>query len=141
MKKLLISLMFLSSFSAFSETFNFTYTGFEGRTRVFLSCSYAESSALSILETIGATDVTTRCSGGITPVGSAFPVNLTVEFTFPASGTTSEVKSRSFSSNCFFDTKFVTRFASEFKDRVLLLKSRSHCFNSDSSYLFEVQTI
>lgn len=89
MKLLIIATLLVSS--AFSQVINtVNVTNNEGftifnRTNnggiVFYSCDIVEYATRDLLQALGATDVSARCTGGFTPWGTATPANVSVTFT------------------------------------------------------------
>src|SRR5690606_31684455 len=76
MKKILGLLVLVSSLSAFAakEKVSINYSGFEGWGRTYYACDYVEYQAESFLKLFGATEIDVRCTGGIQPYGSAWPI-------------------------------------------------------------------
>ena len=133
---LLLGALTFSFYAQATETVNFTYFGNEGRNRIYLSCYYVENAVDSILAELGATNVDTRCTGGI-DYGFYTPVRVTTKFDLPVNANTVKIKS-DFNSNCYFDVKFINNLVRNVEG-LEKLSGSSHCFNSDSSYNFTLQ--
>lgn len=135
MKKFLFVLLIsLNVFATTTEqNLNFYYSGFEGRNRVYLACDFAESSAIELLEQLGAYDIEVYCSGGI-DFGRMFPISLRGNYVVDnsRSGETIEIKSN-FNTNCYLNTRFLDNVLKTM-DHIEVVKKRSYCFDSDSSY-------
>jgi hypothetical protein len=114
-----------------NEEVGFTYWGYEGRNRSFLSCHYVEGASESILRELDATDVNVRCSGGI-EFNTYSPVRASAKFVLPVQEQIVKVKS-DFGANCYFDTTFIEEIARA-SDRIEIVSGSTHCFRPDSRY-------
>lgn len=136
--KFITFLFLLSSITAFAgeKTFNFFYSGNEGRNRVYLACDYAEDTAYSILEKLGAMDIELRCSGGISPSGFATPVSIRGTYYMGyIAQRDEELIITSNRGNCFFETKLID-YALEQFDNFTIVSRRRTCFNPNDSYKY-----
>lgn len=114
-----------------NEEVGFTYWGYEGRNRSFLSCHYVEGASESILRELDATDINVRCSGGI-DFNTYSPVRTTAKFVLPSQEQTVTIKS-DYNANCYFDTTFIKEIARE-SSRIEIVSGSTHCFRPDSRY-------
>lgn len=136
MKKLLVLFTLLMAFNAAAESFSHTFFGAQGRNRIYLSCYYVERAVDTFLDEIGATDITTTCTGGI-DYGYNMPVSVRSSFTLPTETKTVEIKS-DFNSNCYFDTEYIRYFVQKF-DNVKKLRGSTFCSRSESPYKITLQ--
>jgi hypothetical protein len=140
----------LLAFNAFAvefttTTFSHTDTGIDGFSRNYYSCDFAESALESHLETLGASNISVSCSGGIEYNWGMFPVNLAARFDMPSATpenhTRSEnirVSSRSFgNSSCNFHTKLLNKLLPLFTN-VAVNAKRTSCMDNDSRWSYDL---
>lgn len=136
MKKFMLLFTLLMAFNAAAESFNYTFFGTQGHNRVYLSCYYVENAVDNFLTEIGATDITTSCTGGI-DYGYYTPVRVHSSFTLPSESKTVKIKS-DYNSNCFFDVEYIRFFVNKF-DNIKKLNGSSFCSRSESPYRMTLQ--
>lgn len=142
MKKFLAILALVSSVSAFAakEKISIHYSGFEGWGRTYYACDYVEHQTESFLKLFGATQIDVRCTGGIQPYGSAWPVSLTATFETPTLvgnevETVEKVDGDSRSPACGLNTTIVKKLLPLFPN-VKVLKKNAGCGFSTSNYSY-----
>lgn len=144
MKTLLASIVLSISSFAFSETstVHFSYFGNDGRNQTYYACSYVEDEAYSHLETLGAMNIETRCSGGIQPWGVSMPISLTAKFTTPVvngNGTSVvEIEGDTWNPNCDLNTRMINAFLKEFQN-IKVLEKRDGCGFRSSNYYYKLE--
>lgn len=135
--------IFTLSFASIASTknFNFHYSGFEGRNRVYLSCSYAKYQTEKFLTQIGAKEISVQCYGGLQ--NSWFsPIRINASYqiiNFEPEDDNLVIKSH-FDSNCFFDTRLLSSLL-EKQEHLEITRKRTSCFNSDSRYFYFLKFI
>ena len=145
MRSALLTLTLLaSSFSVFSaeyisKSFQYSDSGRDGMTQNYYSCDSASDTLRDHLETLGAIDISVRCSGGI-DYGRYMPVNLTSSFkvtayTDPSTAKIDHVtiKSRMGDAPCFFNTKLLKEVVKHFPN-VYVDSKKASCFDNRTSW-------
>lgn len=146
MKKFLAILALVSSVSAFAakEKISIHYSGFEGWGRTYYACDYVEYQAESFLKLFGATQIDVRCTGGIQPYGSAYPISLTATFETPTLvgnevEVVEKVEGDFRSPACGLNTTIVKKLLPLFSNVKVLKKSDGCGFaSSNYSYTFSI---
>jgi len=144
MKFLFFSFLFLSSLNLFAAEVSFTHFGQEGNRQSYYACSYVEDQTFDILETLGATGIDVRCSGGITSGWYAGPVYVTARFDLPqvngSEESILELKGDVFNPACGLNVKIIKEVLKVFSN-ITVLKKQDHCAFSDSNYYFQLKVL
>jgi hypothetical protein len=138
------------AFNAFAvefttTTFRHTDTGMDGFSRNYYSCDFAEAALESHLESLGASNISVSCSGGIEQNWGFWPVNLTASFDIPAATSENHTRSQNSrlsssrfgNSSCYFNTKLLNKLLPLFTN-VKVNAKRATCMDSDSRWSYDV---
>ncbi|MBY0517623.1 MAG: hypothetical protein K2P81_11975 [Bacteriovoracaceae bacterium] len=141
----LLALVFCFQAAAF-ETVRFNYTDFgnDGFSRNYYSCSFAEATLESHLETLGASNISVNCFGGIESWGVS-PVSLSATFDVPTATAANHTRanavkiqsSNRFEQSCFFNTKLLKELVKVFPN-VENRSTRQSCFDNSSRWSWDV---
>ena len=141
MKMMILLASLLVSASSFAAQVSFTYFGNEGGNQHFYACSYAEDQTFAHLETLGATNIDVRCSGGIQSSWSIQPVSIRATYNLPVvtgSGVEAVViKGDSFNPACGLNVRIVKEILKTFTNVTVVKKSDS-CGFSQSNYFYNL---
>jgi hypothetical protein len=144
MKFLFLSLLFIMSLTSFAAEVSFTHFGQEGNRQSYYACSYVEDQTFDFLETLGATGIEVRCSGGITPGWYAGPVYVTARFDLPqVSGSEErilELTGDVFNPACGINVKIIKEVLKAFS-HITVLKKQDQCPFADSNYYFQLKVL
>ncbi|MES2769172.1 MAG: hypothetical protein V4596_08505 [Bdellovibrionota bacterium] len=102
-------------------------------TKAYYSCSYAEAQMAKVLTAIGATEVSTDCSGGIDN-DQLWPVSVDANFSHDLQGGKAVVLKGN--ESCDFNVKLIKAVLSTVDHEVV--KAQDNCWDADGSFKYEV---
>ncbi len=144
MKKLFFMFSILTSLTAIGAEISFTHFGQEGNRQSYYACSYVEDQTYDVLDTLGATGIDVRCSGGITSGWYAGPVYVTARFDLPringSEESILEFKGDVFNPSCSINVKIIKESLKAFS-HISILKKQDSCPFTDSNYYFQLKVL
>lgn len=147
MRTLVIAALLVSgsamAVDAGSKEVSFSVGGRGGLNYTFFNCDSVEGQVETLIEKLGGTNVSVRCTGGLDPWSSMPPMPAYVTATFDNAGGTGAVenvtiKSQAWDSNCELNVTALESLLPKFEN-IKVVSKRASCFDNSSRWSYNLQ--